>query len=66
MIKVKREWYRTHEDFIKALARDFVDEVQEISTATGIEPQYVVNKMVSVMCKKAARLKDERQEGFSF
>ena len=60
-IKIRREWYSTHEEFIRALARDFVDEVREISAKTGIRPQYVVNKMVATMCKTAERLHRDRK-----
>jgi phenolic acid decarboxylase len=63
MIKVKREWYSTHEDFMKALAQDLLEEVMEISEKTGIRPQYVVNKMFNVMYKETARMERERLRG---
>jgi len=60
-IRVKREDFGSHEEFVKALAKELADDVKEISARTGIRPQYVVNKMVSVMCREAERMDRDRR-----
>ena len=60
-VKVRREDYASHGSFIEALARSLADDVKMISGGTGIHPQWVVDAMVAVMCKKAAGMDRDRR-----
>jgi len=60
-VKVERQDYSSHIEYVRALGQSLADDVKAISKRSGIRPQCVVDVMFAVMCQETTRMGRDRR-----